>query len=92
VALQARTRVSADRSLRRLLQRLGHEVDVPEEHPCFGQLNFSTGYRREAERLAPFVHVFAGLRLDDVGAVFRAALSVLQAKTTLPGLAADVEV
>jgi L-lactate dehydrogenase complex protein LldE len=45
----------------RLLERLGHEVEFPEEQTCCGQLHFNTGYRREAERLARrCVDVFAG--------------------------------
>ncbi|HZI91984.1 MAG TPA: (Fe-S)-binding protein [Thermoleophilaceae bacterium] len=31
-----------------LLERLGHEVDFPEEQTCCGQLHFNTGYARDA--------------------------------------------
>jgi L-lactate dehydrogenase complex protein LldE len=45
----------------RLLERLGHEVEFPEEQTCCGQLHFNTGYRREAARLARrFASVFDG--------------------------------
>jgi L-lactate dehydrogenase complex protein LldE len=38
----------------RLLERLGHEVDFPEEQTCCGQMHFNTGYmvREGYERLA----------------------------------------
>ncbi len=32
----------------RLLERLGHEVDFPEEQTCCGQMHFNSGYAREA--------------------------------------------
>ncbi|QXE33510.1 (Fe-S)-binding protein [Streptomyces sp. GMY02] len=35
----------------RLLERLGVEVDFPEEQSCCGQPQFNTGYRRETEPL-----------------------------------------
>jgi L-lactate dehydrogenase complex protein LldE len=45
----------------RLLERLGHEVEFPEEQTCCGQMHVNTGYRREAAELARrFVSVFAG--------------------------------
>jgi len=45
----------------RLLERLGHEVEFPEEQTCCGQMHLNTGYRREAASLARrFVDVFAG--------------------------------
>jgi L-lactate dehydrogenase complex protein LldE len=44
----------------RLLERLGHQVDFPEEQTCCGQMHFNTGYRRLAIPLAKrFVRVFA---------------------------------
>ncbi len=44
----------------RLLERLGHQVDFPEEQTCCGQMHFNTGYRREAIPLAKrFLRVFA---------------------------------
>jgi L-lactate dehydrogenase complex protein LldE len=44
-----------------LLERLGHEVDFPEEQTCCGQLHFNTGYADEAVPLARrFAKVFAG--------------------------------
>jgi L-lactate dehydrogenase complex protein LldE len=45
----------------RLLERLGHDVEFPEEQTCCGQMHFNTGYRREAEGLARrFASVFEG--------------------------------
>ncbi len=44
----------------RLLERLGHDVDFPEEQTCCGQMHFNTGYQREAIPLARrFVGVFS---------------------------------
>jgi L-lactate dehydrogenase complex protein LldE len=44
----------------RLLERLGHEVEFPEEQTCCGQMHVNTGYRPEAAALARrFVSVFA---------------------------------
>jgi len=43
----------------RLLRRLGHEVEFPEDQTCCGQIHFNTGYRGEARRLAlRFLRVF----------------------------------
>lgn len=43
----------------RLLERLGHTVDFPQEQGCCGQMHFNTGYRREAAPLARrFAEVF----------------------------------
>jgi L-lactate dehydrogenase complex protein LldE len=35
----------------RLLERLGHEVDFPEEQTCCGQMHLNSGYRADAEQL-----------------------------------------
>ena len=32
----------------RLLERLGHEVEFPEEQTCCGQMHMNSGYAREA--------------------------------------------
>ncbi|MEA2421905.1 MAG: L-lactate dehydrogenase complex protein LldE [Thermoleophilaceae bacterium] len=40
----------------RLLERLGHEVDFPEEQTCCGQMHLNSGYAREA---IPLVRRFA---------------------------------
>src|SRR5215469_1861479 len=46
-------------SLVRLLERLGVEVEFPEEQTCCGQMHFNTGYQREALPLIwRFVRVF----------------------------------
>jgi L-lactate dehydrogenase complex protein LldE len=43
-----------------LLERLGCEVDFPEEQTCCGQMHFNSGYAREAAPLARrFAQVFA---------------------------------
>ncbi len=45
----------------RLLERLGHTVDFPEEQTCCGQMHFNTGYQRECVPLVRrFVDAFAG--------------------------------
>jgi L-lactate dehydrogenase complex protein LldE len=45
----------------RLLERLGHEVEFPEEQTCCGQMHFNTGYVPEALGLARrFCDVFGG--------------------------------
>jgi L-lactate dehydrogenase complex protein LldE len=40
------------RALVGLLERLGHEVDFPEEQTCCGQMHFNTGYAHAAVPLA----------------------------------------
>jgi L-lactate dehydrogenase complex protein LldE len=35
-----------------VLERLGHEVVVPDGQTCCGQMHLNSGYRREADRLA----------------------------------------
>lgn len=42
-----------------LLERLGHEIDFPEEQTCCGQMHYNTGYQREALPLIRrFVQIF----------------------------------
>ncbi len=42
-----------------VLERLGHEVDFPEEQTCCGQMHFNTGYARDGLELAArFERVF----------------------------------
>ena len=44
----------------RLLERLGHEVDFPEEQTCCGQMHLNSGYPDEAvPLLRRFVRAFA---------------------------------
>ena len=51
---------STGRAVVELLERLGHEVDFPEEQTCCGQMHFNTGYAEEAATLVRrFVRVFA---------------------------------
>jgi L-lactate dehydrogenase complex protein LldE len=48
------------RAVVRLLERLGHSVDFPEEQTCCGQMHFNSGYAAEAEPLVRrFVRVFS---------------------------------
>lgn len=43
-----------------LLERLGHEVEFPDEQTCCGQMHANAGYRPEARRLqSRFAAVFA---------------------------------
>jgi L-lactate dehydrogenase complex protein LldE len=45
----------------RLLNRLGHEVEFPEDQTCCGQIHFNTGYRDECVPLVRrFDQAFAG--------------------------------
>jgi L-lactate dehydrogenase complex protein LldE len=47
------------RAVVRLLERLGHEVEFPEDQTCCGQMHFNTGYQTEALPLARrFLRVF----------------------------------
>ncbi len=49
----------AGRAVVRLLERLGHEIDFPEEQTCCGQMHYNTGYQREALPLIRrFVQIF----------------------------------
>lgn len=49
------------KSVVRLLERLGHEVDFPFEQTCCGQMHYNTGYQREAMPLMRrFVELFKG--------------------------------
>jgi L-lactate dehydrogenase complex protein LldE len=44
-----------------VLERLGHQVDVPAAQTCCGQMHFNTGYRREATPMARgYLAAFAG--------------------------------
>ena len=44
----------------RVLERLGIEVEFPEEQTCCGQMHYNTGYQREAIPLVRrFVEVFS---------------------------------
>src|SRR5215469_17097649 len=46
-------------NLVRLLERLGIDVEFPEEQTCCGQMHFNTGYQRESIPLARhFVSTF----------------------------------
>jgi L-lactate dehydrogenase complex protein LldE len=48
-------------SVVRLLERLGHQVEFPEEQTCCGQMHLNSGYRDEGLRLAERLgRVFAG--------------------------------
>ena len=48
------------RAVVRVLERLGHEVEFPEDQTCCGQMHFNTGYTEEELALARrFERVFA---------------------------------
>jgi L-lactate dehydrogenase complex protein LldE len=52
------------RAVVELLERLGHEVDFPEEQTCCGQMHANTGYQLEAVPLARrFVRAFGEAEL-----------------------------
>jgi len=56
---------STGRSVVRLLERLGHQVEFPLEQTCCGQMHMNSGYTREGAALARrFARVF-----DDAEAV-----------------------
>ena len=51
----------AARATATILERLGHEVVVPPEQTCCGQMHMNSGYRREALPLAErFVATYGG--------------------------------
>jgi L-lactate dehydrogenase complex protein LldE len=52
------------RAVVQVLERLGHEVDFPENQTCCGQMHFNTGYADEGLALARrFEQVFADAEL-----------------------------
>ena len=52
---------SAAKAMVEVLERLGHQVDVPPRQTCCGQIHVNSGYRDEATSLARhFVEVFEG--------------------------------
>jgi L-lactate dehydrogenase complex protein LldE len=57
----------APRAAALLLERLGHEVVVPDEQTCCGQMHANSGYARDAARL--------GRRFRDVFAPYEAVVS-----------------
>jgi L-lactate dehydrogenase complex protein LldE len=70
----------------RLLERLGHEVDFPEEQTCCGQMHLNSGYTREALPLMRrFVRTFA----DAEVVVSPSASCVGMVRDQYPKLAAD---
>jgi L-lactate dehydrogenase complex protein LldE len=81
----------------RLLERLGHEVDFPEEQTCCGQMHANTGYAQEAIPLVRrFVRAFADAEVvvspsaSCVGMV-RDQYPKLAELSGDPGLAREVE-
>jgi L-lactate dehydrogenase complex protein LldE len=51
----------AGRASVRLLERLGHQVEFPQEQTCCGQMHVNTGYLKEAVPLVQrYVRVFEG--------------------------------
>ena len=55
---------STGRAVVRLLERLGHEVEFPEEQTCCGQMHLNSGLRRGGRwrSRAGLAGVFAGTR------------------------------
>ena len=50
---------SAGRATVELLERLGHEVEFPEQQTCCGQMHLNSGYAREARKLGRrFTEIF----------------------------------
>lgn len=49
------------KSVVRLLERLGHQVDFPLEQTCCGQMHYNTGYQAEA---MPLMRRFVGIFKD----------------------------
>jgi L-lactate dehydrogenase complex protein LldE len=81
----------------RLLERLGHEVDFPEEQTCCGQMHLNSGYPDEAvPLLRRFVRAFGDAEVvvspsaSCVGMV-RDQYPKLAASTGDPGLAREVD-
>jgi len=57
----------AVRATATILERLGHEVVVPAEQTCCGQMHMNSGYRRDALPLADrFLATYGNLALDAV--------------------------
>ena len=51
----------AGRAVVRLLERLGHEVDFPEDQTCCGQMHLNSGYAKEGRALVERLgRVFGG--------------------------------
>jgi L-lactate dehydrogenase complex protein LldE len=51
----------------RLLERLGHRVEFPEDQTCCGQMHFNTGYATEARALAErCARVFSATAADAI--------------------------
>ena len=50
---------SAGRATVEVLERLGHEVEFPEQQTCCGQMHLNSGYAREARKLGRrFTEIF----------------------------------
>src|SRR5437868_11872800 len=85
------------RAVVRLLKRLGHAVEFPEEQTCCGQMHYNTGYQREA---IPLVRRFVDVFRDAEVVVSPSASCVGMVRHLYPmaaelagdeGLARDVE-
>jgi L-lactate dehydrogenase complex protein LldE len=79
----------------RILERLGHEVDFPEDQTCCGQIHLNTGYRREARALMErFLRVFRNAEKvvapsASCVAMVREQFGELAAESGEPGLEGD---
>jgi L-lactate dehydrogenase complex protein LldE len=66
----------------RLLERLGCEVDFPEEQTCCGQMHMNSGYREEGLRL---VHRLRGVFAEAEAVVAPSASCVGMVREQAPG-------
>jgi L-lactate dehydrogenase complex protein LldE len=90
---------AAGRATVAVLERLGHEVDFPEEQTCCGQMHVNTGYRRDALPLVRrFVRTFTEAGADAVvcpsgscASMVHEQYRTLAAETGDPGLVRTVD-
>ncbi|MFC9331010.1 (Fe-S)-binding protein [Kitasatospora sp. NPDC057015] len=73
------------RAVVRVLERLGHTVDFPQEQTCCGQMHFNTGYRTDA---MPLVRRFADTFAEYDAVVTPSASCAGMVRDNHPALAA----
>src|SRR3954454_24621285 len=82
---------SVGRATVTVLERLGVDVDFPEEQTCCGQMHWDSGYQLEGAALArPLVRTFAGAEAMVCPSASCAGM-VREAYPRLAELAGDVE-
>jgi L-lactate dehydrogenase complex protein LldE len=85
------------RSVVRLLERLGHQVEFPMEQTCCGQMHYNTGYQQEAMPLMQrFVEIFKNAEVvcipsSSCVAMIREHYPKMAAATANPGLVKAVD-